>query len=667
MHVEPKINIHNRFDIHVDNIETGEHKEFTSYNIVLNSMYGRICNLIEYFKAIAFGSGTGTLDPSRTTLFSYLGIRIATNVELIKAAPVSSWKRKIVLNPEEFVGSVITEVGIASTESSNALVTHSLLKDSEGNPISITKTATDVVTIYATVFVTLSESDPTLKWIELPNNNALINFLIGNTAIPGVTYGTIYDAFVGGYALANGAAVSWTPDIPNKKLKSNLTRIPTTQGNGYVAKAFGATNIFMKKIPSAGLFEGQPLVDVPIGTGDGVKTKFTLPSTDVIDNTIVVKNNSNVVAHAIENIPYTLSRLASPAELPTSTGFASAISGDGKVMAVGTNASPYLHVYSYANDKISVRKTPVLSGTPTINDLDLNYDGSVLAIATNSSKPLVYDWDGTEYIQRPLPDTILTTTQGVALANDGNTLAACSTSMSPYIGSWDWVDGAWVSRSNPVNLPVNFVYGCDITPDGLVMVIGGDNSTGGMVYDWNGSIWIKRGNNLNNTVMDVAVSDDGLTVALALYSLPYLAVYDWNGSTWIKRTDPVVAAGAAQTYGITISKDKKTFIIVSATSPRIHVYDWNDNLLVKRPDPRNIPAGNGRSIDISDDNQLIICGHTNTPFFTLYKCNKKTDVILETPPDLNNPITASYTVDGVHKTDQFVIDSSFSIQFGEGV
>jgi hypothetical protein len=44
-----------------------------------------------------------------------------------------------------------------------------------------------------------------------------------------------------------------------------------------------------------------------------------------------------------------------------------------------------------------------------------------------------------------------------------------------------------------------------------------------------------------------------------------------------------------------------------------------------------------------------------------------TQITFDTPPDLGDVITADYIVDGVHKTDQYVIDVSFAIQFGEGV
>ena len=55
------------------------------------------------------------------------------------------------LQAEDAVGETITEVGIGYD--SSHCVTHALLEDMNGNPVSIEKTAADVIKIYATVYV----------------------------------------------------------------------------------------------------------------------------------------------------------------------------------------------------------------------------------------------------------------------------------------------------------------------------------------------------------------------------------------------------------------------------------------------------------------------------------------------------------------------------------
>ena len=248
MKVTQDINIHNKFDIEVRDALTGKLKqEVTAYNIVLNAMWTRLVNFSSYFTNIHFGTGTGSLDPSRTTLFSWLGQKAASNTEVIKELPVSSWRRQIVLNPEEFVGQNLTEVGIAYGTGSSNLVTHAMLKDAEGNPISILKTATDIVTIFATVFVTFSTDNATL--CGMPNNNPLVNYLVGGSSFPSCSYYVgpsdieTYETSPGNGASETFGSTSsvsianWVKDIPNRKVTTPAMRVGTAAGNGDILEA----------------------------------------------------------------------------------------------------------------------------------------------------------------------------------------------------------------------------------------------------------------------------------------------------------------------------------------------------------------------------------------------------------------------------------------------
>lgn len=178
MNIKTGTKFHNRFDIEVRNAVTGEIKQKGyAENIILDQMYTRLCNLQTYFVNIHFGTGAGTLAPTRTSLFAYLGTKTAVTIETIYAHPTSKWVRKITLNPEEYVGSTITEVGIAFGSTASNLVTHAMIKDSEGNPLSLTKTALDVLIIYATIFIEFSSS-PEFVYSSLPKNNRLLRYLL---------------------------------------------------------------------------------------------------------------------------------------------------------------------------------------------------------------------------------------------------------------------------------------------------------------------------------------------------------------------------------------------------------------------------------------------------------------------------------------------------------
>lgn len=70
------------------------------------------------------------------------------------------------------MGATITEVGISDT--TNAINTHALITDAEGNPLSITKTDIDVVVIYATVFIEFKNKSANTIFYDFPTGNYLL-------------------------------------------------------------------------------------------------------------------------------------------------------------------------------------------------------------------------------------------------------------------------------------------------------------------------------------------------------------------------------------------------------------------------------------------------------------------------------------------------------------
>src|SRR5690554_970226 len=113
MKLEQKVGIRNRFLIVVEDIVTKEKREYTAHNIVLDSMFTRLVNFQSFFNYIHFGTGTGSFDDTtRTSLYTHLGTKSATTEFEIRDLPTSQLRKKIVLNPEEYVGATITEIGI---------------------------------------------------------------------------------------------------------------------------------------------------------------------------------------------------------------------------------------------------------------------------------------------------------------------------------------------------------------------------------------------------------------------------------------------------------------------------------------------------------------------------------------------------------------------------
>lgn len=154
-----RASIHNRFDIEVVDAKTGEIKnKAVAYNVICNRLWTTVLSTSpRYFQCIHYGSGTGTPSATDTSLFTFEGYaNIDTTKDQFKYDAGGKWSsvtRRAQLAPEVAVGKTITEVGIASDPSASYLCTHAMLEDMNGNPISITKTDTDIINLYATVFV----------------------------------------------------------------------------------------------------------------------------------------------------------------------------------------------------------------------------------------------------------------------------------------------------------------------------------------------------------------------------------------------------------------------------------------------------------------------------------------------------------------------------------
>ena len=158
--VEAKLNcsLHNRFDIEVIDSLTGEIKQRAqAENVVCNALWTRLLTPANYFTYIHYGTGSGSPAATDTSLFTFLGYGTPVYTDdVIDVQAENGWasyQRKIQLSELTAVGSTLTEVGIGYGATAATLCTHAMLKDMNGNPISIAKTDTDIINIYATVFV----------------------------------------------------------------------------------------------------------------------------------------------------------------------------------------------------------------------------------------------------------------------------------------------------------------------------------------------------------------------------------------------------------------------------------------------------------------------------------------------------------------------------------
>jgi hypothetical protein len=116
-------------------------------------------------------------------------------------------------------------VGIGHTTTS--IVTHALIRDSEGNPIAVTKGLFDQITIYATIYVTLGEmSYGNTEWWGYTDvgdsknyvNNLLVRYLLGEETNLDGRYMTspAQSNKAVGYGIGSNTTIS--TDVNNRKI-----------------------------------------------------------------------------------------------------------------------------------------------------------------------------------------------------------------------------------------------------------------------------------------------------------------------------------------------------------------------------------------------------------------------------------------------------------------
>lgn len=287
--------IHNRFDIEVVDPISGEVKQRAfAENVICNQLWTRLCSSNTYNSYIQYGDGEGTPSASDTSLFSYIGYLSSSvyNLKYDFDNDVFICTKKAVMSETVAVGKTITEVGIAYGTSSTNLVTHAMLKDMNGNPVSLEKSSTDIFNIYATVFIHFAYPSRHIRMTGLHMyegayyTSTLLGHLAGLAAMP-----TMYcPHMIGTIPSGTGKlTVSTSYDATNRKITLKVPRLGASNWNLGGLYSFhistgtsntedwdigGAANIVLDVAEDDGWYGSTHISGEAIGTGDGVTIDF---------------------------------------------------------------------------------------------------------------------------------------------------------------------------------------------------------------------------------------------------------------------------------------------------------------------------------------------------------------------------------------------------------
>ncbi len=650
------VSLHNRFDI----VKNGEWVGFAE-NIVLNAMYSRLCNFSTHFVNIHFGTGAGTPTPDRTSLFSHLGTKAAVDEEIIKALPTSRYTRKITLNPEEYVGSTITEVGIAYGSVISNLITHAMIKDSEGNPLSISKTDLDVIVIYATVFISLA-GETGVSYLPA-HNNPLINYLTGGS-VPGNSI-SVGESYADTVLKVNAPLATNTPspvvDVANKK-RTASTRFGVSQANKPLTETgidWGVRlNMFQK-------YADHQVTAEVLGAWSESNKTFTLKG----------RRNSNIEILA-DGVVTTHTEQTTNVLIPNSvveTAVSCPLTSDGYTVHANTGSSINLitTLKRIANDTVLVGQQAIT-----------NVESAQIAAYAN-----VYEI--------PLPGKVLVITREYKGAfavylGDKTTLALETQFVVPY--SLRFKDNA----NSPGN---SFVDG-----DGNLYVLYSDKVIKFPLingkYNFNDKIVITPPSTLHANAYWNFVMGNYIVVG-GWANSPSIHLYDFNFNlldsqavayATVAKQDPdnpaniyfmSTASGGnglltvnngnldftAISYPATPTENEGSHFMFLGNNLFVKIFGYNSILkLEKVAGVFTNPVADTTFVSISNNSGVgAIIAQPTGGALNVHHVHADKMVVIVPTATTGNAITANYKTKSYPKDENYVLDVTFEIQFGEGV
>lgn len=261
--------------IEVIDLKTGLVKKTAkAENVVCNSLWEEFNRY--WFYNIHYGDGQGIPSELDTTLFNEMGrLRFSestTDNSHFHKGYISVTK-KAVINEQSAVGVNFRELGIGKDNST--IYTHAMLTDMDGNPVSLTKSDTEIFNIYATVFLHFNTEGYSNGTVEvLPDR--LYQFIdSGFSTTQSIEVSCGKGACVGG-SPSNTLKISY--DTKNREFSSTTVRASV----GELNNISGFRYVIMPGLFCFDVSGRNRILGESVGSGDGVtkrfKTKFGFAS-----------------------------------------------------------------------------------------------------------------------------------------------------------------------------------------------------------------------------------------------------------------------------------------------------------------------------------------------------------------------------------------------------
>ncbi len=191
-----------------------------------------------------------------------------------------------------------------------------------------------------------------------------------------------------------------------------------------------------------------------------------------------------------------------------------------------------------------------------------------------------------------------------------------------------------------------FGMSLSISSDGSTIIAGGMynhalevGAGNARVYEWNGTAWIQKGNDLLGTAADdyfgsaVSINSDGQIIAIASngysgngYDEGLVQIFEWNGRLWIQKGGNIIGESSRDRSGssIAINSDGNTIAIGSSRNDgtpannfdigHVRIFEWSGSNWIQKGmdiDGEAVGDQSGAALDISDDGDIVAIGATS--------------------------------------------------------
>ena len=274
---------------------------------------------------------------------------------------------------------------------------------------------------------------------------------------------------------------------------------------------------------------------------------------------------------------------------------------------------------------------------------------------TNSGHVRVFIWSGSAWEQKgpdidgentadsfgsavSMPDK-----NTVAIGGYGNDVNGTN---AGHVRIYTWNGNFWVQKGGDIDgEAAGDESGRTVSmPDANTVAIGaflndGNNTDSGhaRVYNWNGSSWVQKGNDLDGEHASdrfgwVVSMPDANTLAVGSRynsgngtAAGHVRIFNWNGSSWIQKGSDIDGEQSEDQSGVSLSMPNANTIAIGANrndgngsdAGHVRVYTWNGSSWTQRGvdiNGENVNDLSGGAVSMPDDDTIAIGASWNSNY-----------------------------------------------------